>query len=204
MIQANHLLAWFDVSAPARVGWAIGTLSLLAVAGCEVSQPTTVSDHAVSDAGGGSANSTLGFDSGTLPICVWRDALDASVGFDASPPADAFDAAVAGLCPLIYPSTPTYYAGDSQSPCPLEMPSLSAPYDCCPNEYAGKLQCVYANNDDAAAGIQSEYYCQCYGTAFWHCSQVACIQSGEGCLGNAGAVSTGPEVDVVQRSGCRG
>ena len=196
MIQANRLLAWFDVSATARVGWAIGTLSLLAIAGCgesKVSGPTTVRSDGANDAGGGSANSILGSDSGTPPNCVWRDAMDAGGGFDASPPAVAFDAAVARLCPLIHPSIPTFYAGDAQSPCPLEMPSLSAPNDCCPTEYAGKLQCVYANND-AAAGIQSEYYCQCYGTAFWHCSQVACTQSGEGCLANAGAVSSGPEV----------
>ncbi len=202
MIKANRFLAWFDVYGPARVGWAMGTLSMLAVAGCGVSRPTAVGSYGVSDAGGGSANSTLGSDSGTPPICVWRDAMDAGVGFDASPPADAFDAAVAGLCPLIHPSIPTFYAGDSQSPCPLEMPSLSAPHDCCPTEYADNLQCVYPNYDNSTAGVQSEYNCRCYGfrppaPAIWECGPDACAQSGEGCLANAGAVSSGPEVTLA-------
>ena len=196
MIQANRFLAWFDVSAPDRVGWAIGTLSSLAIASCVASQPPTVSWYGASDAGGGSANLIPGTDSGTPPICVWRDVMDAGASFDASSTSAAVDAAAAGLCPLIHPSIPTFYAGDSQSPCPLEMPLLSWPYDCCPTEYAGKLQCVYPNYDNSTAGIQSEYYCQCYGTEFWYCSQVACAQSGEGCLANAGAVSSGPEVTL--------
>jgi hypothetical protein len=196
MIQAHRFLARLATNSPGWLVWAIGISSLLTVEGCGVSKPTTRS-HGASDAGGGSANSTLVSDSGTTPICVWRDAMDAGVGFDASRPADAFDAAAAGLCPLIHPSIPTFYSGDSQSPCPLERPSLSAPHDCCPTEYAGKLQCVYANNDNAATGVQSEYYCKCYDSALWNCNQVACAQSGEGCLANAGAVSSGPEVTLA-------
>lgn len=184
------------------IGRSIGAIGLLACVGCGSSRPNTdAGDFAAP--GGVSSVSNVGIfaNTGGSPACVWRDSSDAGASLDASAASSPSDAGAEGTCPLAYPSVPTFFASDPQSPCPHELPSLSPPFDCCPPQYGNNLQCIYPDTDPSPSGIGLEHICRCSqvaGSAYavWYCGQLLCELSGEGCLTVPGTLASGPEVTV--------
>ena len=205
-----------------RFGGIVVVASVASGASCSSHQSVNYEcEYAPSGTGGISSDvivKPVGHGGSSSTICIDDTLPDASQPDDASTVVTdgGTSQVLPGMCPLIAPQVPTYYAGAPGSPCPSHRPSMASPLTCCPKELVGAVQCVYPYTDgkDAGPEIEDENVCICEGVGgtsptFWACSITPCTLGTSTCPtgpGPVGPICRRPSISVdfgrSSRVGC--